>query len=114
RIRQLTELNPQALQEMMRQRYNGHIMVPAAPRAGLVVVQPDLVFAFGKTQLDWPARPALARQAWQRAVRWRIRQIELHFVRHVQVAAQHQPDPCPRHPLAHDTDAQERERADDW
>src|SRR5438067_2319949 len=64
------ELPPQCLasqlgQERMGQQGQGDVALPAVPAADLVLVQPDLAFAFLKTLLDRPARSSHASQAIQ-------------------------------------------------
>ena len=49
-------------QEMMRQHYQYHMMMPALPRAHLIVFHPDFLLSLLKRQLHWPAHPQKARQ----------------------------------------------------
>ena len=44
-------------EEMMGEKRHGHVMVPPPPTPGLVVVHPQLAFAFFEGHLDRPAPP---------------------------------------------------------
>src|SRR6266496_3204250 len=60
---------PLHLQEPQCQHHQGHVMVPAAPAADLIVVQTHLLFASQKAVLGWPAIMTRLRQCQQRTVR---------------------------------------------
>src|SRR5262245_56586860 len=49
-------------QKMMRQKGQRHMMMPTAPRTGLVMVHPQFAFAFFERGLDWPTQARLAYQ----------------------------------------------------
>src|SRR5438093_8736104 len=49
-------------QEVMRQQGHGHVVVPAAPAAHLIVIHPHFALAFQDGRLDRPAHAALAHQ----------------------------------------------------
>jgi transcriptional regulator with XRE-family HTH domain len=53
-------------QEVMGQDHQGHVVVPAAPEAALVVVQAQLVLALGEAALNGPAHAAGPDQGQER------------------------------------------------
>src|SRR6266498_4485735 len=96
-------------QEVMCQQRHRHVMVPAAPRAYLIVVHPQLALAFLNRRLHWPAHAALAYQCrvWRRG--WRIRQVRFQLRPLAQAAPQHQPLVGAWQPVPHQHDPHERE-----
>src|SRR5215216_3473704 len=61
-------------QEVMCQPRHGHVVMPAAPRAYLILIQPHLALAFQDAQLYLPAHPAFALQCGLRRGGRRIAQ----------------------------------------
>src|SRR6266498_2863044 len=49
-------------QEMVRQHYHYHMMLPPLPTSHLIVFHPDFAFSLLKRQFHWPAHPQKARQ----------------------------------------------------
>jgi hypothetical protein len=66
-----------ANQDVMGQQHQRHVVVPAAPRAHLIVVQPQFLFALLETGFDRPPHPQDAHEFDQWRVLRRIAQIIL-------------------------------------
>jgi hypothetical protein len=68
----LFELESQANQEEMRQDPEGHMMVPARPRAGLIITEADFLFTFLKAGFQRPTHAAVGlqqlRRGWARSM----------------------------------------------
>ena len=79
---------------MMRQDDQRHMMVPAAPEAQLVVVQPQFPLPLREAGLNRPAHAVDPDQGSERGVRRRVAQIVLHLGHRVigDWAAQQHPD----------------------
>ena len=86
------EIYSQAYQEVMSQRYEQHMVVPAQPTAGFIVVETDFAFAFFEDDFDGPTHAADAHQFKQGDVYRGITEVELEFSRVVHIAPDHQPD----------------------
>src|SRR4030067_22299 len=107
------ELYSQPNQEVMSQRYEQHMVMPAQPTAGFIVIETDLAFAFFKDDFDGPTHAAYAHQVEQGAFSRGVAEVELEFRRVVHVAADHQPDFRARQAVSAFDHAQESEITDD-
>src|SRR3989337_3642167 len=76
----------------MSQGYKQHMMMPAQPTAGFIVVESDFALAFFEDDRDRPTHAADAHQIQQREVCRGVAEVDLDLCRVVQVAADHQPD----------------------
>ena len=81
------------------------MVMPAAPRAHLVIAQPEVLLALREAARDRPAHPAEADQHGRRCCGGGGGAVALQLAR-LRVAPQHQPDRRPRQPVPH------RDRAD--
>jgi len=87
---------------MMRQQHQDHVVVPATPTAGLVVIQSDLALAFFKGHLYRPPHATEPEQFPDAEIGGGIAQIVFDFGGIVRVPAQDHPSrkaglsPCHR------------------
>ena len=70
-------------QEVVGQKRLRHVMMPADPRPGFVMIQAELAFGFFQRRFHRPAPTAHARQVTGRAGAGRVAQVLLHFWREV-------------------------------
>ena len=77
----------------MRQAGLQHVMVPALPTAGLVMIQANFAFAFFKRRLNRPAQARHAHQFRGRTIGGRVAQEVFDFGRVGQTAAKGRPLP---------------------
>src|SRR5258708_8967815 len=98
----------QANQEKVGESNKGHVMMPSQPRAGLIMVETDLAFAFFDEGFDGPTQTAEAHKLSQRCGDGGITEVELDHRRVIQVAANAQPEFATSNTVAGFNDAQER------
>ena len=67
-------LQAQPDQKMMRQKGLGHMMMPASPRAGFIVIHPQFALGLFQSRLYWPAHATDAYQGGRRARRGSVGQ----------------------------------------
>src|SRR5689334_25447791 len=82
-------------QKVMGQDDHGHVVVPAAPEAQLIVVETEFPVSLGKARFDGPAHPTHPHQRVQGCLARRTTQVHLQFrVRacRVNLAAKQHPD----------------------
>src|SRR5258708_3999871 len=82
----------QANQEKMGESDQGHVMMPAQPRAGFIMVETDLAFAFFEDGFDRPAQAAQTDKFSQRCGVGCITEVELDYGWVVEVAADNEPE----------------------
>jgi hypothetical protein len=91
-------------QEVMGQDHQGHVMMPAAPEAAFIVVQPQFILALGEAALDRPAHATGPDQGDQRQVVRGVGEIALgdcFLPRRGHTTADHQPDGRSGQSVAH-------------
>src|SRR5512136_933295 len=89
------------------------MMMPAQPTARFIVVETDFALAFFEDDLDRPTHAADANQFEQGDVCRGIAEVELEYLRVVQVAADDQPDFLVRQTASAFDHTQESEITDD-
>src|SRR6266511_2134605 len=100
-------------QEVMREQRHRHMLVPATPRAHLIVIHPDFALAFQDGRLDWPAHPTLAHQCGLRRAGRRIRQVGFQLRPLAQAAPQDEPLIWSWQPIPHRHHAHAGEQRDE-
>ena len=90
------EFQAQVDQKMMSQRNQQHMVMPAQPTAGFIMVEAQFPFTFFKDGLDRPAQTAKTDQFQQGSVSRGIAEVELDFSRIIKIAAEDQPHLRPR------------------
>src|SRR5512136_2442024 len=83
------EHEPQVHQEEMRQKRLGHMVMPAAPTARLIMVHPDFAFAFFQGGLHWPTQTTQLRQFIVCTSERCITQVKLQLWLRLQPTTQH-------------------------
>src|SRR5262245_17615469 len=68
-------LQPEMYQKMMSQKGQRHMMMPATPGSGLVMIHPQFALGFLNRRFDRPAQSCLPNQIGLRDLHWRIAQI---------------------------------------
>src|SRR5215467_7092878 len=89
-------LQPEMYQKMMSQKGQRHMMMPAAPGSGLVMIHPQFALGFLNRRFDRPAQSCLAHQIGLCDLRWRIAQIIFDLGRITRATTKDHPDFVPR------------------
>src|SRR5262245_39341246 len=89
-------LQPEMYQKMMSQKGQRHMMMPAAPGSGLVMIHPQFALAFLNRRFDWPSQSCLANQIGLRNLCRRIAQIIFDLCRVTRATTKDHPDFVPR------------------
>src|SRR5688572_9162427 len=85
------EFQSQVDQKMMSQGNQQHMVMPAQPTAGFIMIEAEFPFTFFKDDFDRPAQPAETNQLQQGGLNRGIAKVELEFSRIIKIAADDQP-----------------------